>query len=420
MKLSIPPSTPCGEISAIASKSAAHRLLICAAFADRETIIRCDEINEDICATVRCLSALGATIVRDAPHYRVTPVRVLTKNALLDCGESGSTMRFLVPVVCMLGADASFLMAGRLPERPLSPLREELERGGIVFSEIGSNPLVCRGALSTTEFTISGSVSSQFISGLLFALAVSGKRGLIHIEGKLESAPYIDLTADALRQFGIEIHRSESLIELRENHGLSSPGEVFVEGDWSNAAFPLAMGAIGTHAITVRGLLPDSRQGDRAIVSLLARFGAKITNEEDRYTVTPAPLHGIEIDASQIPDLVPVLATVASVAEGRTLIYNASRLRIKESDRLQSVAALLGGLGARITETEDGLCIEGVPSLCGGSASAFGDHRIAMSAAVASLVCAAPVLLDGADAVAKSYPEFWRDVRSLGLTTCEL
>lgn len=420
MKLSISPSRPQGQISAIASKSAAHRLLICAAFADRETRIRCDEINEDICATVRCLSALGAVIVREAPYYRVSPVRTLQKNALLDCGESGSTMRFLVPLACMLGADASFLMAGRLPQRPLSPLREELERGGIVFSEIGSNPLVSRGQLSTTEFTISGGVSSQFISGLLFALAVSGKQGLIHMEGKLESAPYLDLTADALRQFGVRVQRSDSLIELRENHGLHSPGEVFVEGDWSNAAFPLCMGAIGTHAITVRGLSADSRQGDRAIVALLARFGAKVEKNDDGYTVSPAPLHGIEIDASQIPDLVPVLSTVASVAEGKTVIYNASRLRIKESDRLQSVAALLSNLGAKIRETEDGLILEGVSSLCGGSVSAFGDHRIAMSAAVASLVSASPVTLDGAEAVAKSYPDFWKEMQALGMKFDEL
>ncbi len=420
MKLSIFPSVPQGQISAIASKSAAHRLLICAAFANCETLVRCDEINEDICATARCLSALGATIVREAPYYRVSPVRTLNKNALLDCGESGSTMRFLVPLACMLGADASFLMAGRLPERPLSPLREELERGDVEFSAVGSNPLVCRGALSTTEFTISGGVSSQFISGLLFALAVSGKSGLIHIEGKLESAPYIDLTADALRQFGIEIERSASLIELRENHGLRSPGEVFVEGDWSNAAFPLCMGAIGSHAITVRGLSADSRQGDRAIIDLLARFGAKIEKNDDGYTVSPALLHGIDIDASQIPDLVPVLATVASVAEGKTVIYNASRLRIKESDRLQSVAALLSNLGAKIWETEDGLILEGVPSLCGGDVSAFGDHRIAMSAAVASLVSASPVTLDGAEAVAKSYPDFWKEMKALGMKIDEL
>jgi len=420
MKLSIFPSVPQGQISAIASKSAAHRLLICAAFANCETLVRCDEINEDICATARCLSALGATIVREAPYYRVSPVRTLNKNALLDCGESGSTMRFLVPLASMLGADASFLMAGRLPERPLSPLREELERGGVEFSAVGSNPLVCRGALSTTEFTISGGVSSQFISGLLFALAVSGKSGLIHIEGKLESAPYIDLTADALRQFGIQIQRSASLIELRENHGLHSPGEVFVEGDWSNAAFPLCMGAIGSHAITVRGLSADSRQGDRAIIDFLARFGAKIEKNDDGYTVSPAPLHGINIDASQIPDLVPVLATVASVAEGKTVIYNASRLRIKESDRLQSVSALLSNLGAKIWETEDGLILEGVPSLCGGAVSAFGDHRIAMSAAVASLVSASPVTLDGAEAVAKSYPDFWKEMKALGMKFDEL
>lgn len=420
MKLWISPSSVSGKISAIASKSAAHRLLICAAFSDRETVVRCDEINEDICATVRCLSALGATVVRDAPHYRVTPIRNLNKNALLDCGESGSTMRFLVPLTCMLGADASFLMSGRLPERPLSPLREELERGGVEFSAAGSNPLVCRGALSTNEFAISGGVSSQFISGLLFALAVSGKGGSIHIDGKLESAPYIDLTLDALRKFGVDFVRTEDSITLLNNRGLHSPERLSVEGDWSNAAFALSMGAIGKDPVTVTGLDEASHQGDRAIVSLLARFGAKVTMHDGECTVSPAPLHGIEIDAAQIPDLVPVLATLASVAEGKTVIYNASRLRIKESDRLQSVAALLGGLGARITETEDGLCIEGVPSLCGGSVSAFGDHRIAMSAAVASLVSTSPVMLDGSEAVAKSYPAFWRDMASLGLKTCEL
>lgn len=420
MMRSVFPSKICGSLRAIASKSAAHRLLICAAFSDGETIVRCDEINEDISATVRCLSALGAHIVREAPFYRVTPIRDLKKNALLDCGESGSTMRFLVPLTCILGANASFLMSGRLPERPLSPLREELARGGIVFSEAGSNPLVCRGTLNTTEFTISGSVSSQFISGLLFALAVSGRSGCIHIEGKLESAPYIDLTADALGQFGIEIFRADALIELRQNCGLHSPGKLFAEGDWSNAAFPLSMGALGKHSVTVTGLDPASRQGDRAIAELLARFGASVDLRNGAYTVSPAPLHGIDIDASQIPDLVPVLATVASVAAGQTRIYNASRLRLKESDRLLTTAAMLSSLGANIEVTEDGLLIEGVPTLHGATVSAAGDHRIAMSAAVASLVSTSPITLIGAESVAKSYPDFWRDMASLGLNSCEL
>lgn len=419
MKLSIAPSSMGGKIPAIASKSVAHRLLICAAFADAETVIRCDEINEDILATARCLSSLGAKIVRDAPFYRVTPIHTLQKNALLDCGESGSTLRFLVPLTCMLGADSSFLMAGRLPQRPLSPLREELERGGIAFSEIGSNPLVCRGALHTSDFTISGGVSSQFISGLLFALAVSGKGGSITIEGHLESEPYLALTVDALRQFGVSIKRDGNLFLLPKNDGLHSPATAMVEGDWSGAAFPLCMGALGKRAVTVTGLLPASRQGDRAIADLLARFGAKVSFFEEECTVAPDTLCGIDIDASQIPDLVPVLAVVASVAKGKTRIYGASRLRLKESDRLKTTSALLSALGANVEELEDGLLIEGIPTLCGGSVSSARDHRIAMSAAVASVVCDAPILLDGAEAVAKSYPDFWRDMRALGLNYCE-
>ena len=220
MNVRITPSSPVGTIKAIASKSAAHRLLICAAFADAPTRIRCEELNEDICATVRCLEALGAVIVRQAPYFTVTPVKDLNKNPSLDCGESGSTMRFLVPVACMLGVDAAFYMAGRLPNRPLSPLREELERNGIAFSAVGSNPLLCRGSLRGTEFSIPANVSSQFISGLLFALAVSKKTGRIHLEGVVESTPYIDMTVNALGQFGLNVIRTEHSLELSQNDGL--------------------------------------------------------------------------------------------------------------------------------------------------------------------------------------------------------
>lgn len=420
MNVQIFPSAPAGTVKAIASKSAAHRLLICAAFADAPTTIRCEETNDDICATVRCLEALGATITRNAPYYRVTPIQALQKNASLDCGESGSTMRFLVPVTCMLGADAAFVMAGRLPNRPLSPLREELERHGIAFSEAGANPMCCQGTVTGTEFTIPGNVSSQFISGLLFALAVSGKTGRIQIEGTMESTPYVDMTADALRQFGILVIRTENRLEIQENNGLRSPCEVPVEGDWSNAAFPLCMGAIGPHPITVCGLDRHSRQGDRAIVKLLKRFGAKVTEGDDFVTVAPAPLHGMEIDASQIPDLVPILATVASVAKGQTVIFNASRLRLKESDRLQTVRTMLHTLGANLTETDDGLSIQGVDGLQGGRVSSFGDHRIAMSAAIASVACQDSVIIEDAHAAAKSYPSFWNDMQSLRLQLKEI
>lgn len=419
MIYSLSPSHPSGRIKAIASKSVAHRLLICAAFADGDTSILCEEINDDIRATVRCLVAMGATIRREAPFYHVTPIQNLNMTPTLDCGESGSTLRFLLPVAALLGLDASFLMAGRLPLRPLSPLREELERAGVSLSPEGSNPLISSGIAKTSEFSISGSVSSQFISGLLFALAVSGRGGRVHVKGTLESAPYVEMTVGALSSFGVSILWEGNDLTVEKAPHLRSPNELLVEGDWSNAAFPLAMGAIGKNPITVYGLNPNSPQGDRAILWLLSAFGAKVSVDADAVTVSPAPLCGIEIDASQIPDLVPILATVASVAEGRTTIRNAERLRLKESDRLAAVSTVLSTLGARVKETSDSLAIEGVPCLKGGRISSSNDHRIAMSAAAASIVCREPVEIDGAEATAKSYPDFWRDLSALGIPVAE-
>ncbi len=415
MTVTIHPSAPQGTIKAIASKSAAHRLLICAAFAEGETTVRCEELNDDIVATVRCLNALGADIRRDDPCFFVKPVSALSKNALLPCGESGSTLRFLLPVVAALGADASFFMQGRLPERPLSPLREEMERHGVTLSPQGENPLSCKGQLTISDFSLAGNVSSQFLSGLLFALAVSGKGGRLRLLGALESAPYVQMTIDTLSLFGVCVTADEDGFTVAAGK-LRSPASVPVEGDWSGAAFPLCMGAVGKHPVTVSGLSLSSAQGDKAILSLLRRFGATVTESADSVTVSPAPLHGIDVDASQIPDLVPVLAATAAVARGTTVIHHAERLRLKESDRLQTTCAMLNALGAHVTETEDGLRIEGVPALSGGSVSAFGDHRIAMSAATAAVAANAPVVIDGAECAAKSYPRFWDDIAALGVS----
>lgn len=413
MKRLIEPSAPFGTIKAIASKSAAHRLMICAAFADTETKIRCEETNKDIEATAECLSALGAKIRREAPFYIVSPIKELRRGALLNCNESGSTLRFLIPVAAAIGADADFLMAGRLPERPLSPLREELETHGISFNEAGSNPLSCRGSLSGNFFKIAGNISSQFISGLLFALTLMRRDATLEITGSIESAPYIDMTVDALRIFSAEPQKIGNTYIINGNTPLISPRSIDVEGDWSNAAFPLSLGAIGDGEVSVFGLDPDSHQGDRAIVALLERFGANIEFSNGTYTVSRGELHGIDIDASQIPDLVPILATVASVAKGETKIYGAARLRIKESDRLATTTAMLSSLGANIRELDDGLIINGMPNLSGGVVSSFNDHRIAMSAAVASCVCKSGVTVDGAEATSKSYPAFWEDFQSL-------
>lgn len=415
MNVTVFPSAPTGTVSAISSKSAAHRLLICAAFAQAETVIRCDTTNKDIDATVGCLCALGAKISYNPPFFHVTPIKTPPSTAVLDCGESGSTFRFMLPIAAALGVNTSFVLSGRLPERPLSPLYEELLRHGAKISPQGSNPFLCDGKLEGDQYRIRGDVSSQFISGLLFALVFSGNGGDIIIEGNTESQPYIDMTADALTRFGVHIDKTAEGYSVQKNARLIPPArEISVEGDWSNAAFPLCMGALGNGSVTVTGLDLNSRQGDKAVLDILRRFGADIRVENDAVTVTGGKqLHGIEIDASQIPDLVPVLATVASASEGKTVIYGASRLRIKESDRLVTTRTMLTDLGADVTETADGLVINGKNNLTGGTTQGFNDHRIAMSAAVASVVCSSPVTVTGAECVAKSYPDFWRDIKDL-------
>lgn len=422
MNVTLKPSKPEGKIKAISSKSAAHRILICAAFADKETVIRCDKTNKDIVATAECLSALGADIRYDAPYFYVKPIKTPTSPATLNCNESGSTLRFLLPIIPALNVEGKFIMNGRLPERPLSPLYEELVAHGACLSAQGSNPLTSSGSLSGDEYRIRGNVSSQFISGLLFALTFSKNGGHLIIEGKTESAPYIDMTVDALRIFGAAPRKVEDGYIIEKNACLRAPDTLDVEGDWSNAAFPLCMGAIGGGSVTVCGLNSASRQGDMEIVTLLRRFGANIAEGNGEYTVTGGKrLHGIDIDATQIPDLVPVLATVASVAEGTTRIYGAARLRLKESDRLVSVTDMLTALGADVKITEDGLIINGRASLSGGVVDSFNDHRIAMSAAVASVACTSPVTVNGAECASKSYPDFWTDIKNkLGIYTIEL
>lgn len=419
MQATLSPSATQGRIRAIASKSAAHRILICAAFADKVSHIRCEQANEDITATVECLCALGAKIVRSGDAYEVTPIKEINKNTILPCNESGSTLRFLLPICAVLNGNFTFSMRGRLPSRPLSPLKELLEDNGVILSHPTESTLSVCGMLSGSDFEIAGNVSSQFITGLLFALSISKRASTLTISTKMESEPYVNITLDALSAFGVNVIKSNNAFIIPNDSTFTSPENLEVEGDWSNAAFPLALGIIGGAPISVDGLLPTSSQGDKEIVTVLRRFGGRIEEKDNCFTAYPSPLSGIEIDASNIPDLVPILATVASVARGKTVIYGASRLRLKESDRLLSVSTVLSTLGADISQTDDGLIINGKEHLIGGSVDSFGDHRIAMSAAVASAVCTADLIISGAESVNKSYPDFWRDMRSLGLTFTE-
>lgn len=403
-----------GVLRAVTSKSAAHRLLICAALSEGATELVCTDTSEDIEATADCLRALGATITRTAAGFSVSPIRKVPKRADCYSRESGATFRFLLPVAAALGAAARFYPTGRIPARPLSPLYEVLCAHGVSLSEKGSVPFSVSGRLTGADFTMAADVSSQFISGLLFAFPLTGRECRLHLTGRFESRSYVDMTAGAMAAFGVSPVFREDTYTVPAG-GYRSPGRAAAEGDWSNAAFFLAAGALGKQPVTVTGLDFSSLQGDKAIVELLRQFGAKVEAREEagECTVYPSDLTAIPINAENIPDLVPILSLLASRARGETRITHAGRLRFKESDRLLTVQKTLRALGGTAEITGDGLRIVG-GRLSGGVCDSFNDHRIAMTAAVAACCCEGEVTVTDAGAVKKSYPRFWEDFSSLG------
>lgn len=412
MNLKISPAPIGGTLRAIASKSYMHRALICASLADKPTVLFCPESNQDILATAECMRALGAHITEENGRYTVCPIdKSHSGPAILPCNESGSTLRFLLPVAAALGRSAVFHARGRLSARPLSPLYEQLIAHGVTMSPNGVFPLSLEGKLQSGSFSLDGSVSSQFFTGLLLALPTLDGCSTVSVEGTLESAPYVRLTESVMNRFGVFPIITETYMEITPAQ-YRSPEVLVIEGDWSNAAFWLVAGAIGGN-ITMTGLQFDSCQGDKEIVNLLKRMGADIYIDGDNVTVKKSALHGIEIDAKDIPDLVPILSVAAAYAEGETIIRGASRLRLKESDRISSVSQMLSAIGIECTETSDGMIIKGgTPK--SGVVDACNDHRIAMSAAVAALSCLGGVTILGAEAVNKSYPAFFEHLASLG------
>ena len=390
MDITIYPAKLQGELKAIPSKSHAHRLLICAAFSDAPTTIDCAETSEDIEATVRCLNTLGANISRTGSGYHVLPVQNIPHSAILDCGESGSTLRFVLPIICALGIDATIIMSGRLPYRPLTPLWDELSRMGCKLSRLNDNTIHTCGKLRPGVYKIAGNISSQFISGLLFALSIMEGDSRIEIAGRLESAPYVAMTCDALSRFGV---KSEDY-HVHGSLPFHSPGKVDVEGDWSNSAFFLVANALGNN-VTVRNLSYDSCQGDRVIADILKS-----------YSNSPV------ISMKDIPDLMPILA-VYFASHGGAVFTDITRLRWKESDRVDSVAKMLYALGIEASIAENALTVSG-SNFTAGTIDACNDHRIAMSAAIAATTADGPVTILGAECVAKSYPSFWEEYKRLG------
>ncbi len=409
MNVIINKSNLCGTISAISSKSHAHRALICAALSNEVSKIKCDTTSKDIEATVNCLNGLGANITYQDKTFLVEPIDLTKAQTQIDVGESGSTLRFLIPIICALGLNVKIKMHGRLPQRPLFPLDRELEKNGCKLVR-NDDVLSISGKLNANLIEIEGNVSSQFISGLLFALPLLNKECKVVIKEKFESYSYVLLTLDVLKQFGIEYKFENNTFELLSSR--YNAKDLIVEGDWSNSAFWLCLGAMLDNGITVKNLAFNSVQGDKKIIEILSRFGAKIEINDNFAKISKGNLNGFEIDASDIPDLVPILCVLACNAKGKTTIKNAKRLRIKESDRIKTVVEMISNLGGKIEETDDGMIVHN-SKLKGGVVNSHNDHRIAMSAAIASVLCENEVKILNAESVEKSYPTFYNDFKSL-------
>jgi 3-phosphoshikimate 1-carboxyvinyltransferase len=413
------------------SKSMSHRALVCAALAKGESLVAPLVPSGDVTATLACLCGMGLIQTQGLEPLPgesglyccrlrggLAPAPEGTRIA--PCGESGSTLRFLMPLALDGHGPVRFEGSARLLERPLDPYRQlfaEQGRGqsgnhGIEWiSQRGA--ITLQGQLHTGSFGLPGDVSSQFISGLLFALPRLPGDSVVCLTGPVESRGYIELTLSALAQAGVEGFWTDERT-LRVPGGQTPRAGAFaVEGDWSHAAFYLVAGLVGG-PLRLTGLHRESLQGDRAVVEILRGMGGKIAWEDGGCTAQPSTLRGGSIDASQVPDLVPALAVAACAAHGRTVIHGAARLRIKESDRLAALCAELSALGAKISEQADGLVIDGHGALPGGGVGSHNDHRIAMALAVAAALCEGPVELTGGESVAKSAPAFWEEYALLG------
>ncbi len=417
------PTTLQGTVTVPASKSIAHRLLIAAALADAKTKVVCSTVSEDIWATVHCLTALGADITREGDAFLVRPLdreKAKGKVCTLPCGQSGTTLRLLLPVACALGAEATFTGSGRLPKRPVAPLCEVLTAHGVQLHRQGEDalPLTVSGQLQHGAFSVEANVSSQYFSGLLLALPLLSHSSILTAQTEIASRPYVDLTEAVLELFSVRIDADANKQSYRipSNQTYRTPGEAVVEGDWSQGAFWMVGGAIASGGnVVLQGLSKDSRQGDKALVKILSQCYGDLVFADGAVQVEHKPTYGFCTDCTHIPDLVPILAVLAMAGEGNTLLFGISRLKSKESDRVQSVCELISALGGeyRLCDGDDSLMITGMGTLPGGKVKTYHDHRIAMAAAIASLYCQGEVEIDDPACVEKSYPDFWKEFARL-------
>lgn len=395
MDIKITPKKLSGEISIISSKSAGHRALIAAALSNKKTVVEINTLSNDIKATSACLTSLGAKLDFDEGKIEVTPISKVPCDVKLNCLESGSTLRFILPIAAALCDSFEITGEGRLPERPMDELISQMEKHGCVFSS-KKLPFKVSGKLKGGKFELPGNVSSQYITGLLLALPLIDEESEIVLTSTLQSSSYVDMTLQTLKEFGVDIETKSNSYTIGKDCKYIGKDKVKVEGDWSNAAFFLAADYL-CGGVNVSGLSSDSLQGDKAFLQILPKLS-----------------DGCIIDAGEIPDIILPLCVCACKVNGLVTFTNAGRLRLKESDRLLAAKEMITSLGGKAEITDDEIKIYGNGKLSGGTVDGFNDHRVVMSAAIASCICENEVVILGAQAVNKSYPNFFDEFKKLG------
>lgn len=399
-----------------ASKSLSHRALIASSLADGTSHLLNLTENQDIQATMHAMQQLGAEIHQDGDQISINGIRNLScfEPRLIDCSESGSTLRFLIPLFSLTGKRTEFTGHGRLMSRPLDVYESMFRDQGLLFEQ-QNGKLTIEGKLRAGEYTLRGDVSSQFISGMLMALPLNEDDSILHVLSPYESKSYVALTEDVLSLAGIRIedHGSEIVIPGHQHY---HPLDYCIDGDDSQASFFLALACTGNKQIEVQGMRHDSRQGDHSVIEIMRRMGAKIEETRQGYSSSASLLHGVEVDLENCPDLGPILFALATQAEGETVFVHAERLRMKESDRIACMEEELSKLGCSITSECGIVRVNGRTPIQGGiTVDGHNDHRIVMALSILALSAKEPVIISGAEAVRKSYPGFFEDLNTLGV-----
>lgn len=416
----ITPKKLSGSVTIPPSKSLSHRAIICASLANGESTVENLIFSKDIIATSKAMESLGVQLnMKDSSIDIVGREKLKLINSEIDCNESGSTLRFMIPIALLTSEEVTFKGRGRLTTRPLTTYYNIFDKEGIKYDNKSGLPLKVKGSLKPSTYEVEGNISSQFITGLMFTLPLLNGDSSIKIIGELESKGYVDLTIDMLHQYGVKIENNDYKEFIIKGNQKYTMQNYKVEGDYSQVAFFVVAGLLGSE-IACLDMKKDSLQGDKVIIDIAKSMGGNIDVLDDKIIVHPSKTHGAIIDASQCPDLVPAISVLAALSEGETKIINAERVRIKESDRLEAMRCELNKIGADVKETPDGLIINGKSSLTGGEVHGWNDHRIVMALSVATVRCTSDLTIDDSEAITKSYPTFFEDFKKLGGIVNEL